>query len=184
MSDHTRTFIEHLHQLREHDLGGLARLRRGLGLPPGSDPRTFPYVERFVGADRHADDPRRKALYLTAGLYARHPQHQEQATVARVLGQVARRRESPSIEQRFIALLGAEAADLPPMLRQLVTLIAADGDPFDYGRLLDDLSVWLRPFNSDARDGIRKRWARDFYRAYDGETEHPTPPTTNVQSGG
>ena len=53
-------------------------------------------------------------------------------------------------------------------------LLVADEIPFDYVRLLTDLSVWLDPRKLDRLDAVRQRWAQDFYRAstlpVDGET--------------
>jgi len=166
MSDHAQSFIAYLIGLQEGDRGALAHLRRSLGFEPGAYPRAYPYVEPFVRADMHAEDPRRKALYLTAGLFALHPEHNPTQSLAGALGRIGRARESISIEQRFIALLGADAEGLPTLLRQVVSLLAADGIGCDYAALLDDLKRWLDPFKVEARDSLRQRWARDFYRAY------------------
>lgn len=174
MSEHAQSFIAFLSDLSCQDRGALAHLRRSLGFAPGTFPRAYPYIERFVGPDRHAGDPWRKALYLVAGLFALHPEHRDSETLAAALGALARDRASASIEQRFIALLGAEPESLPRLLRQNVSLLAADDHPCDYARLLDDLGVWLRPFDGDGRDRIRQRWARDFYRAYDARNR-PDP---------
>ncbi len=170
MSEHTQSFIRHLIGLKDSDRGALAHLKRGLGFDPGAYPRAYPYVERFVGADRHAEDPRRKALYLTAGLFAWHPLHQEGLSFAAALGRIGHARDSGGIEQRFIALLGAEPDDLPTLLRQAVSLLAADSQPCDYVSLLDDLTRWLAPWGQEARDRLRQRWARDFYRTYEPYT--------------
>lgn len=167
MSEHAQSFITHLIGLKDSDRGAFAHLKRSLGFDPGAYPPAYPYVERFVGADKHADDPRRKALYLTAGLFAFHPQHSEGTRFAAALGRVGRQRESESIEHRFIALLDAEPESLPMLLRQSVSLLAADGIGCDYVALLDDLTRWFDPWNLEARDRLRQRWARDFYRAYD-----------------
>ena len=167
MSEHAQSFIVYLIGLKDGDRGALAHLKRSLGFDPGAYPRAYPYVERFVGADRHAEDPWRKAMYLTAGLFALHPQHHNGTSFANALGRVARSRDSTSIEQRFIALLGAEPESLPTMLRQAVTLLGADGVGLDYANLIDDLARWLDPFKHEARDQLRQRWARDFYRAYE-----------------
>ena len=173
MSEHAQSFITHLIGLKDSDRGAFAHLKRSLGFDPGAYPSAYPYVERFVGADKHADDPRRKALYLTAGLFAFHPQHGERTSFAAALGRVGRQRESESIEHRFIALLGAEPESLPTLLRQSVSLLAADGIGCDYVSLLDDLARWFDPWNLEARDRLRQRWARDFYRAYDSHTTSP-----------
>lgn len=183
MSEHALSFIAHLSDLAERDRGALAHLRRSLAFAPGSFPRAYPYVERFVPRESHAGDPWRKALYLTAALFALHPEHRGDISLASALGSIARTRESTSVEQRFIALLGAEPESLPNLLRQAVSLLAADDHPCDYVRLLDDLGVWLRHFDVDRRDSIRQRWARDFYRAYepsstDGERETPIQTAT------
>jgi CRISPR system Cascade subunit CasB len=168
MSEHAQSFIAHLSGLAERDRGALAALRRSLAFDPGAYPPAYPYVERFVGPDRHADDPRRQALYLTAGLFALHPKHQATVSLAGAFGTLAKARGSASIEQRFVALLGADPEHLPQMLRQAVSLLMADGSGFDFARLLDDLARWLDPYAFDTRDSLRQRWARDFYRAYDG----------------
>ena len=175
MSEHSESFLRHLTELAERDRGALAHLRRSLGFPPGAYPPAFPSVERFVGHDQRADDPRRKALYLTAGLFAAHPAHRAGTSFARALGRIGHDRQSPSIEQRFIALLGTEPDELSYHLRQGISLLAADDAPCDYARLLDDLSQWLNPFANEHRDQIRQRWARDFYRSYDATGDEPAP---------
>ena len=170
MSDHAQSFIAHLIDLKADDRGALAHLRHSLSFDPGGYPRAYPYVERYVGPDRHAEDPWRKAMYLAAGLFALHPIHQADVSFAAALGKIARQRESTSIEQRFVALLGAEPESLPNPLRQAVSLLAADAQGYDYARLLDDLGRWLDPWNLEARDRLRQRWARDFYRTYGSDS--------------
>ena len=174
MSEHAQSFITYLTSLKEYDRGAFAHLKRSLGFEPGSYPRAYPYVERFVGADKHADDPWRKALYLTAGIYAYHPQHSPNTSLAAAFGRLARERGSGSLEQRFIALLGAESESLPSLLRQMVSLLNADGIGCDYARLLDDLARWfgaLDTADERKRDWVRQQWARDFYRAYEPPRE-------------
>jgi len=183
MSEPAQSFINHLIGLKERDRGALANLKRSLGFDPGAYERAYPYVERFVGAEKHADDPWRKALYLTAGLYAFHPLHSSNTTLAAAFGRLARERGSASLEHRFIALLGAEPESLPPLLRQAVSLLAADGLGCDYVSLLEDLAHWFNPYDREGRDRLRQRWARDFYRAYEpaaatsGDADASTPET-------
>lgn len=169
MSDYTESFIAHLQSLAVRDRGALAALRRSLGFAPGAYPPAYPSVERFAvqGGDK---DSLRQALYLTAGLFALHPQHAKGRGIADAFGQVMQRRASPSIEKRFIALLSAEAESLPDHLRQVVALLAADGIGLDYGALLNDIEPWLHPRAFDTRDRVRQRWARAFYRATLPET--------------
>lgn len=161
MSEHAEQFIAHLGALKERDRGALATLRHSLAFAPGCYPKAFPYVERFAGAVTHERDARRLALYAVAGLFARHSQ-QDSQSFASALGLLMSRRQSPSIEGRFIALLGADAENIVDYLRQSISLLAADSVGCDYARLLDDLSLWL---NSAADPSVlRQRWARDFYR--------------------
>ncbi|EIK54347.1 CRISPR-associated Cse2 family protein [Stutzerimonas stutzeri TS44] len=172
MSEHAEQFIAHLIALKARDRGALAALRHSLAFEPGSYPRAFPYVERFAGAVAHERDARRLALYAVAGLFARHP-HKQAQSFATAMGELMSRRQSPSIEGRFIALLGADAENIVEYLRQAVSLLAADDIGCDYARLLDDLTQWLNPNADPSR--LRQRWARDFYRA-----AQPSPePTDN-----
>lgn len=173
MSDHALAFVAHLSALAVKDRGALAALRRSLSFDPGAFPAAYPYVERFVGRERHADDPWRQALYLTAGLFSLLPTSGGKISFAAAFGTLARQRDSGSIEQRFVALLGAEPESLPNLLRQAVSLLATDGLVFDYCHLLDDLTRWLNPFTQEARDRLRQQWARDFYRAYDVQPDQP-----------
>ncbi len=162
---HAEDFLRHLMAIAETDRGALAALRRSLSFEPGCYPAAFPSVERFVGPERHALDPFRKALYLVAGLFARHPAQRTGQSLAAAFGQMRLQRDSASIEKRFVALLSADPDSLPDHLRQAVSLLAADGIPLDYGRLLNDLARWLDPHAHEKLDDIRQRWARDFYRA-------------------
>lgn len=164
MSDQSQAFVLHLQSLAQNNRGALAALRRSTGFAPGAYPPAFPHVERFVPADSHAEDSYRQALYVTAALFARHPQHVEGQSLAAALGKLMQARDSDSIEQRFVALLAADAEDLPNYLRQIVSLLAADGYGVDYASLLQDLARYLHPFQFEARDKVRQRWARDFYR--------------------
>ncbi|PJK08194.1 type I-E CRISPR-associated protein Cse2/CasB [Lysobacteraceae bacterium NML120232] len=169
MSEHASAFVQHLQTLQEKkDLGALATLRRSLAFEPGSYPRAFPYVERFVG-EAHERDARRLALYAVAGLFAAHPEPNAQS-FATAFGRLARQRKvstereySLSIERRFIALLEADADGIHIHMRHAISLLKAEGLGLDYAALLDDLSWWMNP-NSNL-DRVRQRWARDFYRA-------------------
>jgi CRISPR system Cascade subunit CasB len=179
MSEHAQNFIAYLQGLKENNPGALAHLRRSLGFEPGCYTPAFPYVERFVAADKHEQDASRRALYLVAGLFALHPQ-QGGKSLAAAFGALMRERESVSIEQRFIALLGADAQNLPDYLRQVVSLLRADERALDYAALIGDLNCWLNPrADQQWRDRIRQRWARDFYREV---TDAPSPADTESVS--
>lgn len=182
MSEYAQSFIAYLQGLKDNNSGVLAYLRRSLSFDPGCYMPAFPYVERFVAAGKHEQDAARCALYLVAGLFALHPQ-QGGKSLATALGTLMRERDSTSIEQRFIALLGADAENLPNYLRQAVSLLKADEMTLDYIALLDDLSRWLNPYaDPQWRDQIRQRWARDFYRATTEAPSHTAPETISASA--
>lgn len=172
MSEFAQDFVAHLAGLHERNPAAMAELRRSLSFAPGAYPPAYPYVERFVRADSPAQDPRRLALYVVAGLFARHP-HPAPRSLAASFAELMRRRGSDSIEKRFIALLGADAENLAEYLRQAVSLLAADDIGLDYAALLRDLCFWLNPrLDPEIRDRIRQRWARDFYGALAAEPDN------------
>jgi CRISPR system Cascade subunit CasB len=160
VNEHSEKFVQHLISLGTHDRGALAVLRHSLAFEPGTYPKAFPYVERFVSASSHERDARRLALYAVAALYARHPRHQEQS-FASAFGVLFRKRESLGIEGRFVALLGADAENIFDYLRQAIGVLASDDIGLNYLILLGDLSRWMN--SKTNADRLRQRWARDFY---------------------
>jgi CRISPR system Cascade subunit CasB len=162
-------FVEHLEHLNQRDRGAMATLRHSLAFSPGDYPRAYPLVERFVGGGWHERDSRRLARYAVAGLYAAHPVKHTRSLAA-ALGQLVRDKQRPSLEMRFIALLEADADTVMDHLRQTVSLLAAGGLGYDHAGLLRDLGIALDPGASPAaRDELRRRWARDFYRVLQAE---------------
>lgn len=168
MSEFAEAFVQHLQALAQRDRGAMAALRRSVAFAPGAYPPAFPVVERFAaqGEDR---EPARRALYLMAGLYALHPAHIGGRPLAVGLAEARLRRDSPSIEKRFIALLDADTDTLAEHLRQAIALLAAEDSGLDYADLLSDLRDLLDPWNEERRDRARQRWARAFYRALSRE---------------
>lgn len=169
MREHSTEFVAHLVSLSGRDRGALAALRRSLAFDPGAYPPAFPIVERFAGVNASPSDARRLALYIVGGLFALHPPHVAGVAIGTALGKLMIHRGSDSIEKRFVALLSADPEHVHVYLRQLVSLLAADGIGFDYAKLLDDLSGYLNRFADDRRDAVRQRWARDFYRVTVGD---------------
>lgn len=162
--DRTHGFVEWLRKL---DRKALAELRRSLAFEPGTYARAYPYVESFVTSEYE-----RRCFYLLAGLFALYEQAGvgqgtlEAGATERVLGLGSalatlydKRERSPSIEQRFIALLDADEEQLPYRLRQVVTLLKSEQIPIGWTQLLNDLLAW-----NHERRYVQQRWARDFYR--------------------
>jgi CRISPR system Cascade subunit CasB len=159
MSDKQEKFVEHLAGL---DAGALAVLRRSLAKEPGKDPRAFPFVEPFVAKSSFWT---RQAYYLLAGLFASGTVRAGKAllTEGEPLGKALfrlyeKKDRSPSVEQRFIALLDADEEELPHRLRQVISLLKGEEISLDWAKLLQDIEHW----------GAESRWvqeclAREFY---------------------
>ncbi|WP_110343649.1 type I-E CRISPR-associated protein Cse2/CasB [Prauserella flavalba] len=160
---------------RPGGVAALARLRRGLGRPPGSvlDILDFTYAKEFVG-DPNSDEPTRAeaAAHLAMTLYAAHQQSQSQPMHKRGerLGRSIRmlitekdvtKYVEHSVAHRFAALGTADSlAELSHHLRGIVQLLRANGVPIDYGRLAVDLLHWQYP---DRTASVKLRWGRDFH---------------------
>lgn len=153
----------------------LARLRRGLGKPPGDIPEIWSLTTSWVpssliGAD---DEPSRAehAAHIAMTLYARHqqslsiPAHDSRMPFARAVARLARRerdRES-AVTKRFMAAATAGSFDeLITHVRGLVSQLRADGRGMDYARFADDVIGLLTPSRQTA---VRLVWGRQFYRS-------------------
>lgn len=160
-----QAFVKHLAGLASRDSGAMAALRRSLAFHPGDDPKSYPYVERYVPRDMRGDHPLRKAMYAVAGLYATHPESSSRPLAA-VYGRLVRDEAHRSLESRFIALLDSDPEGVVTHLRQIVSLLKAAGAGCDHAALLNDLR-WLLDdqIGSDWRDRVRRDWARQFYGA-------------------
>ncbi|ERJ17421.1 CRISPR-associated protein Cse2 [Salinisphaera shabanensis E1L3A] len=157
---------QHLLALAKDESPVLARLRRSLTLPPGEDPAVFPSVEPFIDPAWKSGDPRRRARYLVAGLFATHSAYEPGCTLASALNRLAAQNkdDGQSVERRFIAVLGASADTIADHLRQAVALLRDTQIGYDPALLIKDMEVWLaRTPNVACLDGRRQRWARDFY---------------------
>jgi len=161
MSDLSNDFIDYLVSLRERDSGAIATLRHSLAFAPGTYPHAYPYVERFIAESWHAQNSCRLSLYVVAALFARHPVVDETKSFAKAFAEVCNRRDSPSLERRFIAILDANSDTIFDYLRHAISLLGADGIGFDYASLRDDLTVWMN--RRRVLDHVRQKWAREFY---------------------
>lgn len=184
----TEAFTTHLVALAspehaKHSPAALAILRRSLTFAPGDDSRAMPWVEPFVGRDWHPNDPRRRARYVVAGLFALNPERDPNRSFASALKVLAQHygQDSETVERRFIALLGARGDNVLDHLRQLARRLAAERIGYEPTRLLKDLRIWMRREPDTWQlDQLRKRWARDFYRAQ-GAHSDSTPISEQTQ---
>ncbi|AUM01273.1 type I-E CRISPR-associated protein Cse2/CasB [Zoogloeaceae bacteirum Par-f-2] len=177
-------YLDWLEELNERDARVRAVLRRSLAFDPGAFPAAYPYVEPFLkDQDSHW---RRQVHYLVAALWAAHwkvGRTDPAQPIGEAVARYAMRHHSPeqlrkgafSTERRFIALLDADADELPYRLRQMVALLKDQAIDFD--ALLADLLRWHAP---DKR--IQHLWARQFYRALHKDTDLPAEPETEEES--
>lgn len=169
-------YLDWLEEMNKRDSRVRAVLRRSLAFNPGAFPAAFPYVEPFLTEDVSAW--RRRVHYLVAGLWATHWKAERSGGIqpvgkAAALHQLAS--GSASTERRFIALLDADADELPYRLRQMVTLLKEQ--VIDFDALLTDLLRWQSP---DKR--TQNQWARQFYRTLQKNTDLPEESETEEES--
>jgi CRISPR system Cascade subunit CasB len=162
-------FVAHLERLRDRqDRAALARLRRALGKPPGTVADVHPLVQPWL--PRSLSVWHEDWCYLVASLFAAHPESGGTGNLGHAFARLAAGRESGSVEKRFVALLDADAEDVPAHLRHAVSLLAADGVPVNWRQLLADLSRWGHPGRV-----VQRAWARAFWAAPDAPVPPPNP---------
>jgi CRISPR system Cascade subunit CasB len=161
-------FIEWLEKSNETDTKVRAVLRRSLAFEPAAFPAAYPLVEPFLKGE---ETPwRQEMFYLAAGLWAVH-WRKDRDGPRLSLGKACAIRQSnaPGTERRFVAILDADADQLPHRLRQMVTLL--QDYPLDFEAILEGLLYW-----NDPRKRTQNQWARDFYR----NLSHDEEPETNA----
>jgi CRISPR system Cascade subunit CasB len=157
-------FIRYLKSLeKRQDRAGLARLRRGLGKPPKTAMEMFPYLGQFLS---HDSKPRyENAVFIVAALFAYYPG--AQSNVGNLGASLRKMKDdSDSIEKRFVALLNAEAEDLPYYLRQIIGLLKSKEIAVNWERLFKDVQNW----NSDKRI-VQQKWAEQFWGNFTDKNE-------------
>jgi CRISPR system Cascade subunit CasB len=165
---------------KKQDRGALAALRTGLGKPPGAAGRMLPIVAPFLSSD---EGPATCAAFITAALFAKHPQHANIGSLGVSLWKATKREGinpegkhgEAGVEARFAAALDADPEDLSRHLEGLVSLCESAGEPIDWHRFYKDLRGLLGQ-NERYQISIRTRWARDFWRgpARQAETDQTT----------
>ena len=148
---------------RAADRAALAHLRRGLGEPADATLGRVGWL--FSGVPDDRDDNALDAAILAAGLFAwtkGRCENTGNVNFGRAFGTVdakteqEREAKKKQREKRFTALLDTPAPDLPPALRQAITLI--EGTPMDWKQLIADLMNW-----DDDDRRVQKNWARGFW---------------------
>ena len=148
---------------KRQDRAALAHLRRGLGKPPKTAMEMFPYLGQFLS---HETKPRyENAVFIIAALFAYYP---DAPPNVGNLGASLRQLndDSKSIEKRFVALLNAEAEDLPYYLRQIIGLLRAKEIAVNWEQLFKDVQNW----DNDKRF-VQRKWAEKFWGNYNNNNQ-------------
>ena len=152
-------FIEELKNRAKKEKHTQAILKRSLAFNPGTYIKAFPFVEHRQNAWKNEWD--RKVYYLVAGLWASHWRDDISFNDNLCIAEACRllyikKKESKSIEQRFISLIDSNIEELPYRLRQMLSLLK-DYD-IDFSSLLKDLRNWEHPDRWS-----QLNWANKFY---------------------
>jgi CRISPR system Cascade subunit CasB len=163
-------FAAFLRRLDESgDRGALAALRRGLGRP--HDPNVLRLVvPHLPQGEKQAW--KHEAYYLTASLFALHPERGGSGNMGDVFRQMG---DNESSEKRFVALLDSHPEDLPHRLRQAVSLAKSKGVAIDWLRLLNDLIWWRSESHS-----VQSAWARSHWGHRAGADANETEPVADT----
>jgi CRISPR system Cascade subunit CasB len=160
--------VERLIKLAEEDnRGALAALRTGLGKPPGAAPRMLPIIARYLVND---DGPSTRAAFLTAALFASHPDKGGTGSLGQALRRATKGDSRPNgkhgeagVEARLAAALDADSEDLPRHLEGLVGLCESASIPINWREFYWD--VWSLLGDDEGRQiRTRTHWARDYWR--------------------
>jgi CRISPR system Cascade subunit CasB len=158
-NDRDGKFVEFLKSLAENEnRGALAALRRGLSSEGAAAAGMHRYVARWLHEKDGLWDE--QCFYLVAALFGRYP-----CTIAPghnfggSYRQLHLKKESESLERRFVALLAADADSVGVHLRHAISLLAAEDIAVNWARLLGDLRWWGQPEHR-----VQRRWAREFWK--------------------
>jgi len=157
--DRDGKFVEFLKSLADNgNRGALAALRRGLSSEGAAAAGMHRYVAGWIHEkDGHWDE---KRFYLVAALFGRYPcTNTPGHNFGGSCRQLQLRKESESLERRFVALLGADADSVGVHLRHAISLLAAGDISVDWAQLLRDLRWWGQPEHR-----VQRRWAREFWK--------------------
>lgn len=154
----------------------LAKLRRGIGKEPGSQPNLWEWTLDGLPENLQGNDERpsfgERAVHSALTLFALHQQGKEiktkcmsepNVTLGGAMREIIRRdpdREA-AIKRRFTATVTADSyEELVWHLRGLVQLLRTEDIKLDYPSLAGELFDFQFP---ERRDRIRLRWGRQFY---------------------
>jgi len=161
----------------------LARLRRGVGEIPGSDPNIWAETLGALPEELLSNDgvatPAEWAIHIAMTLFAVHQQgsdiqsdcmHREKYSLGSSIKKLADSKGeggSDAIKRRFNATVTSESmGEFAHHLRSMVQLLKSESIPLDYEQLTRELVLF---HNIDNRDRLRLRWGQDFYHVSKSE---------------
>lgn len=161
-------FIGYLKGLeKRQDRAALAHLRRGLGKPPKTAMEMFPYLGRFLSHDTKPNYE--NTVFIVAALFAYYPDAKHASgNLGASLRELSDKTDSKSIEKRFVALLNAEAEDLPYYLRQIIGLLKSNDIGVNWEKLFFGVQNWK---NENLKETIQSQWAKQFWGNFTGKTQ-------------
>jgi CRISPR system Cascade subunit CasB len=176
----SQALIDRLWKLERAEL---AELRRSLAFEAGTYAPAFRIVESY--AMNASSRFKSNMYYLVAGLFALverpDPKKPAPQIEPRNLGQsvaelFVERQKSKSVEDRFIALLDADAEQVQYRLRQMIALLK-DTAKISWTELLQDLSNW----NAEEKY-VQRKWAKSFYRHVNSVSTTATNPSETPET--
>lgn len=164
-------YLEWLLERSEDSRAAMAKLRRGMGKPPGAVPEMDRYV--LTHLPESANFRQEEPYYLVAALFAYWYQSKNKAETVKegnlgkslrnlVKKQISegadRENSEKGIEKRLNALLNSHRDDLPEHLRRIIGLLRAKDVPIYWAQLLYDIQHW------DAENRfVQHAWAKGFW---------------------
>ena len=158
----------------------LAKLRNGIGKTPGNMPELWGMflkdlpMQELAQAKEYTPSNEEWAIYTALTLFALHQQgndiktncmNSEEIPLGIAIGRLALPGDDDKedrIRNRFNQMAtSSDLLELSHYLRGIIQLLRADNIKLDYGALAQDLLYYQNP---NARDGVRLKWGRDFYR--------------------
>jgi CRISPR system Cascade subunit CasB len=173
-------FVRYLTALNtDANRGTLAVLRRGLSGDPVEDLNMYRFVAPRVPESERGTHGER-VYYLTAALYALHPENAATGNFGDHMKRVAlQRKDQDAAERRFTALLNTRLEDLNTPLRQAVVMLRQVEPPIavNWMALFADLLWWDHP-----RKYVQRAWANGFW-SYESPEQSIDNQSTETQQG-
>ena len=158
----------------------LARLRRGIGKPPGSIPDIWEHTlgnlpEEFFSKRNPVEATNAEwAIHIAMSLFALHQQgknpQNDCMAFGKPLGKAVRLlvlKRGEAMKRRFDAVVTSGGIDeLSHHLCALIQLLKSEGISLDYPQLTEDLFRFQQP---ELRGNLRLQWGQDYYKIIKGE---------------